>query len=104
MTPGKVEHRPLIKINANMPRAAMRPLFLFGADERSLTWVRENRQRFKELRAVGMLIEARTDREVTAAQQALGDIPMFGGSANEIARALKLHHYPVLITPEGVSQ
>ena len=104
MTPGKVEPRPLLKINENMPRSAMRPLFLFGADETSLKWVRDNHRRFKELRAVGMLIEARTDRQVIAALEAVGDIPMFGGSADEIAQALKLQHYPVLITPQGVSQ
>ena len=104
LTPGRVESRPLVKINANIPRAAMRPLFLFGADARSLAWVRQNRERFKALHAVGMLIAARTDSDVVAAQQAVGDLPLFGGSANDIAEALKLEHYPVLITPDGVSQ
>ena len=104
MTLGIVERRALVKINDNMPRSATRPLFLIGADARSLAWVRDNHRRLKELRAVGMLIEARTDAEVFAALDAVGDIPLFGGSADEIAQALKLQHYPVLITPQGVSQ
>ena len=104
LTPGRVESRPLTKINENMARVVIRPLFLFGADARSLAWVRQNRERFKALYAVGMLIAARTDSDVLAAQQAVGDLPLFGGSANDIAEALKLEHYPVLITPDGVSQ
>lgn len=104
MSVGKVEPKPLAKINENMPRNAMRPMFLFGADRQSLEWVIANREYFKELRAVGMLIQASTSSEVTRAKQAVGDIPLFGGSANDIAEALKLSHYPILITPAGVSQ
>jgi len=104
LSPGVVEPRPWLKINDTLPRAALRPLFLFGTDPRSLAWVRENRERLKTLRAVGMLIEARTDQDVIAAREAVGDLPLFGASANEIAQALKLQHYPVLITPQGISQ
>ncbi len=103
MSVGTVNRRPLARINRHMPRSAMRPLFLFGADQQSLHWVSKNRERFREVRAVGMLVSATTDEDVEAAQQAVGDIPFFGGSADAIAQALKLYHYPVLITPAGVS-
>lgn len=104
MTPGTVQPRPLPNLDQKRARRAIRPLFLFGADLTSLAWVRHHRDRLKALRAVGMLIEARTDLDVDAVREAIGDLPMFGGSANDIASALKLKHYPVLITADGIEQ
>lgn len=102
MTPGVVEARPLPAIG--VPRSAMKPLFLFGSDARSLEWVQDHHERLSTLGAVGMLVAARTDAEVEAARHAAAGLPLFGAAADAFAEAFDLEHYPVLITPEGISQ
>ena len=99
MRPGTVRPRTL-----QGPPTATRPLFLIGADARSLEWLEIHRETLIELGAVGMLIEAESVaavREVAARAEGLEVLPTSG---SELARALGLRHYPVLISSRGIEQ
>lgn len=80
LTPGLVEAR-------ERPTRLLQPVFLVGADERSLRWLEANRERLKQLNAIGMLVQA----EIIQA------------SGEAFAAELRLRHYPVLITREGIA-
>jgi integrating conjugative element protein (TIGR03765 family) len=99
MSPGVVRGRG--------PQAAVtgaRPVFLIGADPLSLEWLAAHRERLIELGAVGMLIEAdsiEAVRQVAARAEGLRILPASGA---ELARALGVRHYPVLISARGIEQ
>ncbi|MGH8491072.1 MAG: PFL_4695 family integrating conjugative element protein [Gammaproteobacteria bacterium] len=95
LTPGPVEAR-------QEPTRLMQPLFLVGADPESLRWLDANRERLKQLNAVGMLVQAETEAELKAVTEAAHGLPLIPASGEAFAQPLGLTHYPVLITREGV--
>ena len=50
-----------------------------------------------------MLVEAETLADLEAIAALAGGLPILPASASDIAAALGLTHYPVLITPEGIA-
>ncbi len=97
MRPGRVESR---FVATRLPR----PLFLVGADADSLRWLIAHRTTLLAMEATGMLVEVATVEELRAVADAAPGLPIVPASASDIARALGIAHYPVLITREGVEQ
>ncbi|MGI9304733.1 MAG: PFL_4695 family integrating conjugative element protein [Gammaproteobacteria bacterium] len=83
-----------------LPTRLPRPLFLIGTDHRSLLWLKARRDSLRQLNAVGLVVDANS---VTALKRLLaaGDgLLMVPASASDIARALHLTHYPVLLVDD----
>lgn len=97
LSPGKVRAR------AHHRRFA-RPFFLMGSDPASRQWLRQHRDRLKTIGAVGMLVQAETRADLQAIASLSGGLPIMPASAADIATALNLTHYPVLITAQGIEQ
>ncbi|MCB1753533.1 MAG: integrating conjugative element protein [Gammaproteobacteria bacterium] len=97
LTPGLVQP----KIH---DRPFARPLFLIGSDGLSRQWLLEHRGRLKEIGAVGMLVQADTLDDLQAIAELAAGLSVMPASASDIAKALGLSHYPVLITPHGIEQ
>ena len=97
LTPGRVARR-------DSKRPFGRPFFLIGADGRSREWFATHRDRLAEIGAVGMLIEAETLDDLRAIAAIADGLPILPASASDIAAALGLVHYPVLITKDGIEQ
>ena len=97
LMPGRVEPRDI-----NRPFA--RPFFLIGADGLSREWFGTHRNRLAEIGAVGMLVEAETLDDLRAIAAIADGLPILPASASDIAEALGLSHYPVLITKDGIEQ
>ena len=97
LTPGRVEPRTL-----QQPLA--RPFFLIGSDPFSREWLATYRGRLIEIGAVGMLVEAATLDDLRAIAEIAQGLPILPASANDIAEALDLVHYPVLITRDSIEQ
>lgn len=79
-----------------------RPFFLIGTDDTSLRWLKANRERLLALQALGLIVEAPNAtayRRVAAAAEGLLVRPV---NADSIAEALRIEHYPVLVTAEGI--
>ncbi len=91
LTPGPLERRA-----ASHPFA--RPFFLIGSDPLSRQWLARHRDRLAEIGAVGMLVEAETVDDLHAIAALAEGLPILPASASDIAQALGLSHYPVLIT------
>lgn len=81
-----------------------RPFFLIGSDEASLQWLATHRDTLKSLGAAGMLVQANTEQDVRqVAGIALG-LSITLSSGSDLARALGVNRYPVLITRDGIMQ
>ncbi|MGH8471354.1 MAG: PFL_4695 family integrating conjugative element protein [Gammaproteobacteria bacterium] len=79
----------------------LQPLFLVGADKESLQWLEANAERLKHVRAIGILVQAETQTEVTQAIAAAHGLPLIPASGEAFAETLGIRHHPVLITREG---
>lgn len=105
MTPGVLP----IEVNARSGLALLakgnpRPFFLIGADARSQQWLFLHRARLIEIGAVGMLVQAETQDDVQRMADLAQGLSITLGSASDIADALGIRHYPVLITAKGIEQ
>ena len=97
LTPGRVARR-------DSKRHFARPFFLIGSDGLSREWFATHRDRLAEIGAVGMLVEAETLDDLHAIAAIADGLPILPASASDIAEALGLSHYPVLITKDGIEQ
>ncbi len=97
LTPGRVERRAV-------HRPFARPFFLIGSDAFSRQWLVTHRDRLAEIGAVGMLVQAETVDDLRAIAALAKGLPILPASASDIAEALALSHYPVLITRDGLEQ
>ncbi|MCG8047492.1 MAG: integrating conjugative element protein [Candidatus Thiodiazotropha taylori] len=97
LTPGPVKVR-------THDRPFTRPFFLIGSDARSRKWLQSHRKRLKEIGAVGMLVQADTVEDLRITATLADGLSILPASGRDIARALGITHYPVLITPYGIEQ
>jgi len=97
LTPGIVQP-------GNHDRPFAQPFFLIGSDDLSKQWLLDNRDRLKEVGAVGMLVQADTLEDLRSIAEISGGLSIMPASATDLAEALKISHYPVLITAHGIEQ
>ncbi|MCP4387427.1 MAG: integrating conjugative element protein [Gammaproteobacteria bacterium] len=97
LTPGPVQPK-------THDRPFARPFFLIGSDALSRQWLLEHRERLKEIGAVGMLVQADTMDDLQAIARLAAGLSVMPASASDIAKAVGVSHYPVLITPHGIEQ
>jgi integrating conjugative element protein (TIGR03765 family) len=97
LTPGLVQTR-------SHDRPFARPFFLIGSDAHSRQWLQDHRERLKEVGAVGMLVQAETLADLRAIARLANGLSILPASASDIAQALGISHYPVLISAHGVEQ
>ena len=81
-----------------------RPVFLVGADAFSLSWLAGHRAELAEHGAVGFLVEAATESDLARAQATGERLALVPSSASQLAAALGLTRYPVLLSRQGIEQ
>ena len=81
-----------------------RPFFLVGSDAVSLQWLAYHRDTLRSLGAVGMLVQADTEADVRRVADVAQGLSITLGSGSDLAAALGIDRYPVLITPDGIRQ
>ena len=81
-----------------------RPFFLIGSDRVSLEWLATHRDTLESLGAVGMLVQADTEQDVRHVAEISQGISITLGSGSDLANALGIDRYPVLITRDGITQ
>ena len=97
LTPGLVQARA-------HDRPFTRPFFLIGSDTRSRQWLQAHRDRLKEIGAVGMLVQAETVDDLRTIVRLADGLSILPASGSDIAKALGVSHYPVLISAHGIEQ
>ncbi len=97
LTPGPVQAR-------SHDRPFARPFFLIGSDARSRQWLQDHRERLKAIGAVGMLVQADTLDDLRTIAELADGLSILPASASDIAKALGISHYPVLISTHAIEQ
>lgn len=97
LTPGPVPTR-------SHDRPFTRPLFLIGSDARSRQWLQTHRDRLKAIGAVGMLVQADTPDDLRTIARLADGLSILPASGSDLAKALGISHYPVLISAHGIEQ
>ena len=97
LTPGPVQA-------SSHDRPFTRPFFLIGSDVRSRQWLQDHRERLKEIGAVGMLVQADTQDDLRAIAELADGLSILPASASDLAQALGISHYPVLISTHAIEQ
>jgi integrating conjugative element protein (TIGR03765 family) len=101
LTPGLVARR---QVKLSDPGRIPRPFFLIGSDLRSREWLATHRDRLEQLGAVGMLVQADSVEDLEEMARIAEGLPVLPASATDIARALGLEHFPVLVSRRGIEQ
>lgn len=96
-SPGKIEPQ-------KFPMPGALPLFLIGADDLSRQWLKENQQRLTEMNATGLVVNVKTMEELNALREIVPQLELLPSPADVLAERLGIHHYPLLLTSEGISQ
>ena len=81
-----------------------RPFFLVGSDAVSLQWLAYHRDTLRSLGAVGMLVQADTEADVRRVADVAQGLSITLGSGSDLAAALGIDRYPVLIAADGIRQ
>jgi len=97
LTPGVVQAR-----SHDRPFAG--PFFLIGSDALSRQWLKHHRDRLKEIGAVGMLVQANTLDDLHTIAELANGLSILPAAGSDIAKALGVSHYPVLISAQGIEQ
>lgn len=92
------------EVLARLAQGNPRPFFLIGSDPVSLHWLATHRDTLKTLGAVGMLVQADTEEDVRRVAGIAQGLSITVGSGSDLAAALGVDRYPVLITREGTRQ
>lgn len=98
LSPGKVEGRP---INA---AGLVTPIFLIGADDLSFAWLKQRKDRLKELGAVGLAVNVPDMQALQALRNAAPDLTITPAAGDDFHAHLGVTHYPVLITRTAIDQ
>ena len=85
-------------------RPLARPFFLIGSDTRSRQWLQDHRDQLKAIGAMGMLVQADTLEDLRTIAELADGLSILPASASDIAKALGISHYPVLISTHGIEQ
>ncbi len=89
---------------ARLAQGNPRPFFLIGSDAVSLQWLMHHRDMLQSLGAVGLLVQADTAEDVRRVVAAAQGLSLTLGSGDDLARALGIDRYPILITRDGIRQ
>jgi len=82
----------------------IRPFFLIGSDPLSRQWLSQHRDRLLEIGAVGMLVQVETAADLETIAKIGQGLQIMPASGSDIAYALGIKHYPVLVSKEGIEQ
>ncbi|MDE0412560.1 MAG: integrating conjugative element protein [Gammaproteobacteria bacterium] len=99
-----VDTVPAPGVRTRLAQANPRPFFLVGSDPFSLRWLVANAKTLRETGAAGLLVQAETVEDVRRVGEAGWELSITPGSGNDLARALGIRRYPILITRDGFMQ
>lgn len=89
------------------PRRAIRapglsPFFLVGDDDRSRAWLERRGPALRRMQAVGLVVNVAQPQALAALRRMVPGLTLMPVSGDDLARRLGIHHYPLLITADGV--
>lgn len=84
---------PPLTLKTDVPR----PMFLIGSDQRSFRWLKTHTRKLRALNAVGLIVDVDSVHALRAMLSAGEGLVLVPASGSDIAAALHLSVYPVLL-------
>lgn len=101
LTPGRLPIARRVELRTAIPN----PVILIGSDDFSKQWLRRHRDRLARIGATGLVVNVSNLEAFRHLQSLALGVPLAPASGEDLAKLLKLTHYPVLIQTTGeVSQ
>jgi len=97
LTPGEVARRVI-------QAPGLSPIFLIGDDSRSRAWLRQRIDPLLKLGAIGLVVNVESTTALDALRRLAPGLTLTPTSGDDLARRLRLQHYPALITATGIEQ
>ncbi|WP_435633453.1 integrating conjugative element protein [Carnimonas bestiolae] len=98
LTPGRVSPQRL-----QLPRG-FQPFFIVGNDGLSVRWLEQRGEALREMHAVGLIVNVASTQELEALKHVGGNLEMHPVKGDDLAQRLRISHYPVLISAQGLEQ
>lgn len=98
LTPGLVTKRSI-----NQPYLS-NPMFLIGADPFSLSWLKNNKSLLQRINAIGILVNVENEEQLKSIVVLGKGLKIIPAPAVDLAKQLKLTHYPLLISKQYIEQ
>jgi integrating conjugative element protein (TIGR03765 family) len=98
LSPGRVVPR------TNNAGGLSQPMFLVGADDLSIAWLRQRGSVLRGIGAVGLVVNVPDMNSLIALRKVAEGLTLIPASGDDIAGLLRISHYPVLITQTGIEQ
>ena len=98
-----ISNKPLPDYLQKGASFGMKPFFLIGVDPQSKQWLNENKNTLRDINATGLVIQANTALEVSELREIAPEIDFSFARTNELVTNLNLTHYPVLVSPNGIT-
>jgi len=99
LSPGRVQPRKW-----NVPLFVQTTVALVGDDRVSMQWLKRKKTRLEKLETTIMMVNVKTEQQVKQVQAYFPNNQVLVMPGDDVARQLKIRHYPVLITAKGISQ
>lgn len=101
LTPGKVknhqlEQKPPVSLGAQFA--------IVGYDKYSWKWLQQNRTFFEKTDTTILVVNVNTPEQLKAIRDLMTKNAVDAVPGSDIAKQLKLKHYPVLISDKGITQ
>jgi integrating conjugative element protein (TIGR03765 family) len=97
LSPGEVTRRVIAA-------PGLSPIFLVGDDTRSRVWLSHRAETLRSIRAIGFAVQVATEAELTSLRALVPGVAIVATPGDDLARRLRIEHYPVLITATGIEQ
>jgi len=78
-------------------------IYLIGADQSSLKWLKKNKNYLKQIHAIGIITNVHSLAALQQAENAAGE-KLLPANLQELSKIIKTNHYPVLIYQRWVMQ
>ena len=97
LSPGEVTRRVIAA-------PGLSPIFLVGGDTRSRAWLRQRAETLRSIHATGFAVQVATESELASLRALVPGVTLVATPGDDLARRLRIEHYPALITATGIEQ
>jgi integrating conjugative element protein (TIGR03765 family) len=80
------------------------PFFLVGDDDRSRAWLKQQGAALQRMQAMGLVVNVAEPQALARLRRLAPDLKLLPVSGDDLAQRLGIHHYPLLITADGIEQ
>lgn len=100
----QVLRRGKVETHNRSIQGLVRPLFVIGSDELSLSWLKTHKHTLMAQQAVGVLIEVPNLEVLQHVASVVDPLPLSLGNEMLLVEGLHITHYPVFVHAKGIEQ